>query len=146
MIKATRSNDDLFSTTAEKILFKFQNLEITRNTLLIRFFEEKTVIPLKEIASYRFNWYLHNPVFAKKWWFLVLTVTLKNGDEESGHVTSVKFNYLSDDSELRREIEAKIARAIKAAILRANAAAKKDSSLATREELGFSVQPSCKRK
>jgi hypothetical protein len=49
--------------------------------VVIRFFEEKTVVPLKEIRSYRFNWYLHDPIFAKKWWFLVLTVTLKNDDE-----------------------------------------------------------------
>ena len=31
-------------SVAEKVLFKFQDLEITRNTLVIRFFEEKTVI------------------------------------------------------------------------------------------------------
>jgi hypothetical protein len=109
---------------------KFENLEITRNALVIHFFEEKTVIPLKNIASYRFNWYLHDPTFAKKWWFLVLTVTLKNGGEEAGHITTVKFNYLSDDLELRREIEGKIEQAIDSALSRMSVAAKSDSSIA----------------
>jgi hypothetical protein len=118
MNSAVRPTGGLVSRT-EEMLFKFENLEITRNALLIRFFEEKTVVPLKEIAWYHFSWYLHDPTFAKKWWFLVLTVTLKNGDEESGHVTSVKFNYLSDDSKLRKDIENKIAHAIDTALLRA---------------------------
>ena len=112
------------TTTAEKVLFKFHALEITPNSLVLHFHEESTVIPLSEIRSYRLNWYLHDPIFAKKWWFLVLTVARKNGDEESGHVTSVKFNYLNDDSQLRRGIEAKIARAINAALSRAMASKK----------------------
>jgi hypothetical protein len=119
-------------SATEEVVFEFQNLEITRDALVIHFFEEKTIIPLTDIASYHFNWYLHDPIFAKKWWFLVLTVTLKNGDEESGHVTAVKFNYLSDDSELRNEIETKISRAIDTALSRASVSAKNDSSLATR--------------
>lgn len=119
-----RSKGNPVSAT-EEVVFALQNLEITRNALVIHFFEEKTIIPLENIASYRFNWYLHDPIFAKKWWFLVLTVTLKNGDEESGHVTAVKFNYLSDDSELRNEIETKISRAIDTALSRASVSAKK---------------------
>jgi hypothetical protein len=107
------------SAETENVTFEFQSLEITRDALVMHFFEEKTIIALKDIGSYRFNWYLHDPIFAKKWWFLVLTVTLKNGDEESGHVTFVKFNYLSDDSKLRKDIENKIAHAIDTALLRA---------------------------
>jgi hypothetical protein len=110
--------------TKKESSFKFQHLEITRDALLIHFFEETTRIPLKEIASYHLDWYLHNPIFAKKWWFLVLTVTLTNGDQESGHVTSIKFNYLSDDSELRKRIETKISRAIDAALSRVGIVAK----------------------
>lgn len=132
-------------SASEETVFEFQNLEITRNALVIHFFEEKTIIPLKDIASYRFNWYLHDPTFAKKWWFLVLTVTLKNGDEESGHVTTVKFNYLSDDSELRKEIETKIARAIDTGLSLVSAAAKNDSSLAIPGQRRSSVERS-KRK
>lgn len=128
------------TATAEKLLFKFHDLEITPSMLVILSFEEKTVIPLKEIASYHFNWYLHDPIFAKKWWFLVLTVTLKNGDEESGHVTAVKFNYLSDDSQLRKEIDTKISRAIDAALSRARGSAKKELSLTKRGKPGSAVQ------
>jgi len=103
-------------SATEEVIFEFQNLEITQNALVIHFFEEKTIISLKDIMSYRFNWYLHDPIFAKKWWFLVLTVMLKSGDEESGHVTAVKFNYLGDDSELRKNIETKNAREIDTAL------------------------------
>ncbi|MFZ0917595.1 MAG: hypothetical protein WAN04_11925 [Candidatus Udaeobacter sp.] len=117
---------------ANQVGLKFGNLEIRRDAVVVHFFEERTVIPLKKIASYHLKWYLHDPIFAKKWWFLVLTVTLKNGDEESGHVTSVKFNYLSDDSALRKNVAAKIARAIDAALLRTRASAKKESSSTTR--------------
>ncbi|HEU0274074.1 MAG TPA: hypothetical protein VFQ83_06065, partial [Candidatus Udaeobacter sp.] len=102
----------------EPAIFEFQNLEITRNALVLHFFEEKTIIPLRDIASYHFDWYLHDPIFARKWWFLVLTLTLKNGAQESGHVTTVKFNYLSDDSEVRKSIETKISDAIDAALSR----------------------------
>lgn len=134
------------ASSTQEVIFELQNLEITRNALVIHFFEEKTIIPLKEIASYRFNWYLHDPTFAKKWWFLVLTVTLKNGEEESGHVTTVKFNYLSDDSELRKQIETKISRAIDTALSRARVAAKNDSSLLRRGEPPSSPERSNKRK
>ena len=128
------------TTTAEKVLFKFRDLEITGDALVLHFHEESTVIPLSEIRSYRLNWYLHDPVFAKKWWFLVLDVTLKNGDEESGHVTSVKFNYLTDDSELRKDIEAKIARAVNAALSRAKANARNGLSLTSRGKPGSAVE------
>ena len=117
-----------------------RNLEITPDSLVLHFYEESTVIPLSEIRSYRLKWYLHGPIFAKKWWFLVLTLRLKNGDEESGHVTSVKFNYLSDDSELRKEIETKIARAIDSALSRTSATAKNESSLAKGSQPAFAIQ------
>jgi hypothetical protein len=70
------------------------NFEITSSALVLHFFDEKTVIPLAEIKSYQVRWYLHDPIFGKKWWFLVLTVVLENGHEESAPVTFVKFNYL----------------------------------------------------
>jgi hypothetical protein len=145
MNSSAQPKDNPVSAT-EEVVFVFQNLQITREALVIHFFEEKTIIPLENIASYRFNWYLHDPIFAKKWWFLVLTVTLKNGDEESGHVTAVKFNYLSDDSRVRREIETKIARAINAALSRASLAAKNDSSPATPGQPRSSVERTHKRK
>ena len=141
---ARRKGDSVTGT--ENVTFEFQSLEITRDALVMRFFEEKTIIPLKDIASYRFNWYLHDPIFAKKWWFLVLTVRLKNGAEESGHVTSLKFNYLSDDSELRKDIEAKITRAIDTALSRSGVAAKNDLPLATGDERGPPVRRRNKRK
>ena len=102
--------------TTQPELLNLRNLEITPDALVLHFHEESTVIPLSEIRSYRLKWYLHDPIFAKKWWFLALTVALKNGDEESGHVTSVKFNYVSDDFELRKDIETKIAHAIDTAL------------------------------
>ena len=115
----------IVNATTQGELLNLRNLEITPDALVLHFYEEGTVIPLSEIRSYRLKWYLHDPIFAKKWWFLVLTVTLKNGDEEAGHVTSVKFNYLSDDSELRKDIESRIAGAIDTALSRARVARKK---------------------
>jgi hypothetical protein len=106
------------STTAEKVLFKFHDLEITPSTLVILSFEEKTVIPLKEIASYDLKWYLHDPIFAKKYWFLELTVGLKNGEEQSWPIAAVKFNYLNDEHEVRQHIERKITEAIDLALSR----------------------------
>ncbi len=76
------------TTAASKVAFKFHDLEITRKTVVMHFFEERTVIPLKEIASYDLKWYLHDPIFAKKYWFLELTVGLKNGEEKSGQLPS----------------------------------------------------------
>jgi hypothetical protein len=102
--------------TTQSRLLELGNLEITPDALILHFHEETTVIPVSQIRSYRLKWYLHDPIFAKKWWFLVLTVSLKNGDEESGHVTAVKFNYLGDDSELRKDIETKITHAIDTAV------------------------------
>ena len=100
----------------ESVLLQLGNVEITSSELVLHSFEEKTVIPLNEIKNYRLEWHLHDPLFAKKWWFLVLTVKLKNGDDESGHVTSVKFSYLSDQREQRERIERKIADALDAAL------------------------------
>jgi hypothetical protein len=107
------------TTTSEKVLFKFQDLEITPSMLVILSFEEKTIIPLKEIASYDLKWYLHDPIFAKKYWFLELTVGLKNGEEHSLPIAVVKFNYLNDEHEVRRHIQTKISDAIDTALLRA---------------------------
>jgi hypothetical protein len=107
------------TTTSEKVLFKFQDLEITPSMLVILSFEEKTIIPLKEIASYDLKWYLHDPIFAKKYWFLELTVGLKNGEEHSLPIAVVKFNYLNDEHEKRQHIQTKIADAIDTALLRA---------------------------
>jgi hypothetical protein len=123
-------------------LLNLRNLEITADALVLHFHEESTVIPLSEIRSYRFNWYLHDPIFAKKWWFLVLTVTLRNGDEESGHITSVKFNYLGDDSKLRKDIETKIAHAIDTGLWQASVSAKNDSSLPRGDKPSSSLQRS----
>jgi hypothetical protein len=112
---ATRSNGDSLST-AEEVVFKFHDLEITRNTLVMHFFDEETVIPLEDIKSYSLTWYLHDPTFAKKYWFLVLTVDLRNGREESGPIAVAKFNYIDDERKLRRHIESKIADAIDLAL------------------------------
>ena len=40
------------TTAASKVAFKFHDLEITREAVVLHFFEERTVIPLKDIASY----------------------------------------------------------------------------------------------
>lgn len=109
----------------DEVTFKFRNLEITSSTLVLYFYDDKTVIPLKEIKSYRLDWHLHEPVFAKKWWFLVLTVELDGGREECGPVASVKFSYLDDDLELRRHIERKLADALDSAIARTATTAQK---------------------
>jgi hypothetical protein len=91
------------------VAFKFHDLEITREAVVLHFFEEQTVIPLKDIASYELKWYLHNPIFAKKYWFLELTFGLKNGEEQSWPIAVVKFNYLNDEHDRRQHIEKKIA-------------------------------------
>lgn len=100
------------SDAATPTAFKFHNLEITTAALIMHFFEDKTAIPLNEIDSYRLEWHLHEPIFAKKWWFLVLTVFLKSGGEESGPIAFIKFNYVNDDREVRHDIEHKISDAI----------------------------------
>ena len=115
MTSAIQSSGESVSV-AEEVLFKFQDLEITRNTLVIRFFEERTVIALKEIAAYHLHWYLHDPIFAKKYWFLVLTVDLKNGEEKSGPIAVAKFNYVNDEHELRQHIQTNIGHAIDLAL------------------------------
>jgi hypothetical protein len=112
-------------TAHDNIGFKFRNLEITRGALVLHFYDEKTVIPLTEIKSYRLDWLLHDPVFGKKLWFLFLTVGLESGQEESAPVTFVKFNYLGEDLESRRHIERTLADALDAAIARTAAPAQK---------------------
>lgn len=52
-------------TLDQSIAFKFRDLEITRDALVLHFYDDKTVVPLKEIKSYRLDWHLHEPVFAK---------------------------------------------------------------------------------
>ncbi len=105
------------ATTAETIVFKFHDLEITREAVVLHFFEERTVIPLKDIASYELKWYLHDPIFAKKYWFLELTLRLKkNREEQSCPIAVVKFDYLNDEHERRQHIETKIADAINLAL------------------------------
>ena len=99
-------------TSYEDIAFRFGSVEITSGALILHFHDEKTVIPLAEIKCYRLNWQLHDPVFAKKWWFLLLSVELENGQEECGPVASVKFNYLSDDLQSRRQIDRRLADAL----------------------------------
>jgi hypothetical protein len=78
--------------TANKVAFKFHDLEITREAVVLHFLEERTVVPLEDIASYELKWCLHNPIFAKKYWFLELTFGLKNAEEQSWPVAVVKFN------------------------------------------------------
>jgi hypothetical protein len=110
------------TTTAGKVRFTLQNLEITQSALVIRLFDEKTIIPLKEIASYDLKWHLHDPIFANKCWFLVLKTDLQNGEEQSWTVAEVKFSYVNDEYQLRQRIESKITNAIDLAISRRNAA------------------------
>ncbi len=103
-------------SATEELLFQFQDLEITRNTLVIRVLEEGTVIPLKKIASYHLKWYLHDPTSAEKYWFLVLTVELRDGLEESGPIAVAEFSYADDEREWREDIEANIAEVIDLAL------------------------------
>ena len=78
----------------------------------MRFLDEETVIPLKEIASYHLKWYLHDPTSANKYWFLVLTVELRDGREESGPIAVTEFSRAEDEHELREDIEGNLAEAI----------------------------------
>ena len=66
--------------------FKFHDLEIAREAVVLHFFEERTVIPLKDVGSYELKWYLHDPIFAKKYWFLGLAFGLKNGKSNRGQL------------------------------------------------------------
>jgi hypothetical protein len=109
----------------DDVTFKFRNLEITRDAAVLHFYDDKTVIPLAEIKSYQLHWHLHDPIFGKKFWFLVLTVELDNGQEESGPVASVKFNYLDDGLESRLHIERSLADALDSATARRAASAQK---------------------
>jgi hypothetical protein len=110
------------ANVTEHVEFRFHDLEITSKALVMHFFDEETVIPLKDIKSYSLKWYLHDPIFAKKYWFLVLTVDLKNGEQESDAIAEAKFNYVSDQHDLRQHIENKIAHAINVALSRPSAA------------------------
>jgi hypothetical protein len=110
---------------ADEVTFKFRDLEITSTTLVLHFYDEKTVIPLAEIKSYRLQWHLHDPVFGKKFWFLVLTVALEDGHEESGPVAFAKFEYLDDRLESRLHIERRLAEALDSAIAGRAASAQK---------------------
>lgn len=101
---------------ASKVAFKFHDLEITREAVVLHFLEERTVIPLTDIAWYELKWYLHDPIFARKYWFLELTLGLKNREEQSWAVAIVKFDYLNDEHERRRHIERKIADALSLAL------------------------------
>jgi hypothetical protein len=114
MSSARRSND--CATAANNVTFKFHDLEITRDAVVLHFFEERTIIPLRDIASYELKWYLHEPIFARKYWFLELTFGLKNGEEQSWPITVVKFDYLNDEHERRQHIERKIADALSLAL------------------------------
>jgi len=103
----------------EQVVFEFQDLEITWNTLALHFLDEKTVISLNAIKSYSLKWYLHeDTTIAKKYWFLILSIHLNNGEEKLGPIATAKYNYLSDEHELRHEIEENIARAISLALSR----------------------------
>ena len=104
------------ATAANKVAFKFHDLEITPDAVVLHFFEERTAIPLKDIASYELRWYLHDPIFAKKYWFLELTLALKNGEEQSWPVAVVEFDYLNDAHQRRQHIERKIADALNVAL------------------------------
>jgi hypothetical protein len=74
------------ATAANKVAFKFHDLEITREAVVLHFFEERTVIPLKDVGSYELKSYLHDPIFAKKYWFLELIFDLKNGKSNRGQL------------------------------------------------------------
>jgi hypothetical protein len=101
---------------SNKLKFKFRDLEITSDSVILHFYEDKTIVPLNQIKGYHLDWHLHEPVFARKWWFLVLTLELENGSEESGPIAVTKFNYLGDDLEPRQHIERKIEDALDLAI------------------------------
>jgi hypothetical protein len=103
---------------AKEITFKFSNLEITLSKLVMHFYDEKTVIPLKKIKSYHLEWHLHEPIFGKKWWFLVLTVDVENAGEDSVPIAFVKFDYTDDKSKMRQHIESRVASAIDLALAR----------------------------
>ena len=100
----------------EEVLFQFQHLEITPHTLVIRFLEEETVIPLKEITSYHLKWHLHDPTSATKYWFLVLTAELMDGRAESGPIAVAELSYADDERELREIIAGNIAEVIDLAL------------------------------
>jgi hypothetical protein len=104
------------ATAANKVTFKFHDVEITSGAVVLHFFDERTVIPLNDIASYELKWYLHNPIFARKYWFLELTFALKNGEEQSWPVAVVNFNYLTDEHDRRQHIERKIADSLNVAL------------------------------
>ena len=109
------------TTTDEKVVFNFQDLQITHSALAIHFFDENVVILLKDIAKYDLKWHLHDPIFAKKYWFLELTVRLNQGEEQAWPIAIVKFNHLDDKHELREQIERKVRYAMNLAVSRRDA-------------------------
>ena len=105
-------------TGQHRTVFKFRNLEITLETLVLHFCNDETVIPLTEIKSYRLDWLLPDSILAKQLWFLFLTVELENGEKKSGPVAFVNVNYLGGDCQSRQRIERALADAIDSAIAR----------------------------
>jgi hypothetical protein len=112
-------------TGQDRTAFKFRNLEITLETLVLHFCNDKTVIPLTQIKTYRLDWLLPDPIFGKKLWFLFLTIELESGQKESGPVASVNFDYLGGKRESRERIERTLADAIDSAIARRAAPSQK---------------------
>ena len=92
--------------------FNFQKLEITRDTLFIRYSNKKTVIPLDEIQSYALKWYLYHPTGPEKYWLLVLAVRRQNEQVESGPIVIAKYDDGDNENELRQFIQEKVAQAI----------------------------------
>jgi hypothetical protein len=69
LLLANRCSGGSPANIIEQVVFKFQDLEIRWNTLVLHFLDEKTIIPLNDIESYSLKWYLHDPTLAKKYWF-----------------------------------------------------------------------------
>jgi hypothetical protein len=59
---------------------------------------------------------LHDPTSVRKYWFLVLTLELGDGCEESGPIAVAEFSQAEDERELREDIEGNIAEAIDLAL------------------------------
>lgn len=113
----------------EEVLFEFQDLKLTSDTMIMQFLDEETRIPLKEIASYHLKWYLHDPASAKRYWFLVLIVELADGSEKSGPIAVAEFSHADDEREFREDIEANIAEAIDLALSWHRAVPQKGTSI-----------------
>jgi hypothetical protein len=112
-------------TEQDGTVFKFRNLEITLETLVMHFCNDKTVIPLTEIKSYRLDWLLPDSTFVRQLWFLFLTIELENGEKKSGPVAFVNFDDLGGNCQSRHRIERALADAIDCAIARTAAPSQK---------------------